>query len=66
MWRPEVERLVQRLSITIERMDTFDAAVSDATFSWARRLPYPWCPAAQAVAAPGPLDALVGDALRAA
>jgi hypothetical protein len=66
VWRPEVERLVQRLSIIIERMDDFDAALCEAAFSWARRLPYPWCPTAEVVGAPTPLDALVGAAVRVA
>jgi len=65
-WRPEVERRIQRLSITIERMDDFDAELGDAAFSWAQRLPYPWCPIDKAVGAPAPLNALVGDAVRAA
>jgi hypothetical protein len=64
-WHPEVERRVRRLSITIERMDDFDAALGDAAFSWAQRLPYPWCPAGRVAGAPAPLDALVRDALRA-
>ena len=61
-WRPDVEPLVNRLTITIERMDRFDATLCSAAFEWAERLPYPWCPVGLAVGAPTPLDAVVTEA----
>jgi hypothetical protein len=61
-WQPQVERLVQRLSITIERMDVFDEGVGGAAFAWAEGVPYPWCPIDRVVGAPAPIDALVHDA----
>jgi hypothetical protein len=65
-WQPQVERVVQRLSITIERMDSLDEGVGGAAFAWAECLPYPWCPIDRAVGAPVPLDALVREAPRVA
>jgi len=61
-WRPDVEPLISRLKITIERMDRFDPALCSAAFEWAERLPYPWCPVGRAVGAPTPLDAVVTEA----
>jgi hypothetical protein len=61
-WQPQVELRVQRLSITIERMDVLDEGVGDATFAWAERLPYPWCPSDRMQGAPVPVDALVRGA----
>ena len=61
-WRPDVEPLVHRLTITIERMDRFDPALGAAAFEWAERLPYPWCPLGRATGAPAPLDAVVSEA----
>ena len=54
----------QQRTITIERMDRFDASLGAATFEWAERLPYPWCPTEQAIGPPAPLDALVREAAR--
>lgn len=65
-WRPEVERLVQRLCITIERMDSFEPSAGAAAFAWAQGLPYPWCPIDRLVGAPLPLQALIRDAAVAA
>jgi hypothetical protein len=61
-WQPQVERLVQRLSITIERMDRLDEGVGGAAFKWAQTLPYPWCPIRMLVGAPLPLEWLVQEA----
>ena len=65
-WQPQVEPLVQRLAVTIERMESFDEEVGVAGFAWVERLPYPWCPIDKAVGAPVPLDMLVRDAARVA
>ena len=59
--RPD-ELLVERLSITIEKMERFGADLAAAAFQWAERLPYPWCAIEQAGGGPGPLQALVRDA----
>jgi hypothetical protein len=46
-WSPKVSPLVNRLAITIERMETFPASVADPAFDWVEGLTYPWCPAGQ-------------------
>ncbi|MGJ7498265.1 hypothetical protein ACSFA8_24810 [Variovorax sp. RT4R15] len=61
-WRPDVELLVRRLTITIERMDCFDPTLCAAAFEWAGRLPYPWCPVGRVTRAPAPLDSVVSEA----
>ena len=61
-WQPQVERRVQRLSITIERMDRLEEGLGGAAFAWAETLPYPWCPTHRLVGAPVSLEALVREA----
>jgi hypothetical protein len=37
--------LAERLTITIERMETLPASALVPVMAWLSRLPYPWCPA---------------------
>jgi hypothetical protein len=47
-------RLVERLSVTIETMQTLPPGDVDAVMDWVSALPWPWCPAARALrSAPG-------------
>jgi hypothetical protein len=41
----EDSHLVQRLSITIETMQTLPASTLDSVMAWVSVLPYPWCSA---------------------
>lgn len=49
-WRFALDsRLVDRLSITIEAMQTLPPGDVDDVMNWVCALPYPWCPAALAL-----------------
>ena len=51
--------LVERLTITIDRMNTLPAASLDPVMAWLSGLPYPWCPAPLVVASAPRLDGVL-------
>jgi hypothetical protein len=60
VWRFQAREplLVSRLQITIEAMLLLPPSVHEIVYGWAGRLPYPWCPSADDLAA-GPIGSLL-------
>jgi hypothetical protein len=59
-WRFPAEgpRLAERLTITVQAMESLPSASLKAVMRWFARLPNPWCPAADALAEAPALDEL--------
>jgi hypothetical protein len=58
LFEPASPRRVERLTITIERMESLAPSTLAAVMGWLAGLPYPWCTTQAAVAAMPDLDEL--------